>query len=67
MIQFKKELVQQITQIMKLEKILKDIDVENFLEKNILDDLKFNHIEKNEKQYNTIISTLKVSKMNNEK
>lgn len=59
---FKKELIlTDNTSGKELEKILKDIDVENLFEKIFLDDLKFNHIE-NESSINTIISTLKVSK-----
>lgn len=50
----------------ELEKVLKDIDVEELFEKIFLDDLKFNYIE-NENSLNTIISTLKVSKEESQK
>lgn len=59
---FKKELIlTDNTSGKELEKILKDIDVENLFEKIFLDDLKFNHIE-NESSINIILSTLKVSR-----
>lgn len=50
----------------ELEKVLKDIDVEELFEKIFLEDLKFNYIE-NENSLNTIISTLKVSKEESQK